>query len=170
MIKARLPKSFDLLLLWHGLFAGSYTIAYLTAEGAEGLHRFAGYTVIGLLGLRLLVAAVASERSPWTLPWPTAGMWRVFLRKLSTADVSVLRSRTPLAPLSGLVILVAVVLAGLSGLTADWWEWKDLHEGLAEGSLPVVLIHIAIVSLAPALKRLSDSRSGRPQSAVADNA
>ena len=70
MIKMRLPKSFDLLLFWHGLFAGSYTIAYLTAEGAPALHQFAGYAAIGLLVLRLLMAIVVAERSPWALPWP----------------------------------------------------------------------------------------------------
>ena len=43
MIKLRLPKPFELLLAWHGLFAGAYTVAYLTAESAEspaGLHQF----------------------------------------------------------------------------------------------------------------------------------
>lgn len=161
MIKMRLPKSFDLLLFWHGLFAGAYTIAYLTAESAPALHQFAGYTAIGLLALRLLVAVAVAKRSPWALPWPKATMWQTFGRKLGSGDLSVFRSRTPLAPLSGLAILATLVLVSLTGLAADWWRWEDLHEGIAEGSLTVVLVHAAIVSLGPLLKKLGELRGIR---------
>lgn len=169
MIEMRLPKPFDLLLFWHGLFAGSYTIAYLTAEGAPALHQFAGYTAIGLLALRLLAAAGAAERSPWALPWPKATMWQAFGRKLGSGNLSVFRGRTPLAPLSGLVLLGVLVLVSLSGLAADWWKWEDLHEGIAEGSLTVVLVHIAIVSLGPLLKKLGEPRDERQPAAATRN-
>lgn len=159
MIKTRLPKSFDLLLFWHGLFAGSYTIAYLTAEGAPALHQFAGYAAIGLLVLRLLMAIVVVERSPWALPWPKAAMWQAFGRKLGGGELSVFRGRTPLSPLSGLVLLATLVLVSLSGLAADWWKWEDLHGSIAEGSLIVVLVHVAIVSLGPLLKKLGERQS-----------
>ncbi len=165
MIKLRLPKPFELLLAWHGLFAGAYTVAYLTAESAEspaGLHQFAGYLLIGLLALRLLAAALTPERSPWALPWPQAALWRNFFRKLTAGDGAALRNRTPLAPLSGLVVLGMLVVVGLTGLTAEWWRWEDLHEGPAEASLAVVLIHVAIVSLGPGEPRTG---AGETQSA-----
>ena len=158
MIKLRLPKAFELLLVWHGLLVGAYTIAYLTADGAPGLHLFAGYTVLGLLAMRLTAALIVGVRPPWALPLPKASMWKYFGRKLTAGNFSSLLGRTPFAPLSGLVILATLVLVTLSGLAADWWELEDLHEGLAEGSLAVILIHIAIVSFAPLLKRLSESR------------
>jgi len=159
MTKLRLPNSFELLMVWHGLFVGAYTLAYLTAEGAPGLHQFAGYSALVLLAARLLTALVAGERAPWALPLPKASMWKNFGHKLATGKFSVLLGRTPFAPLSGLVILGTLVLVTLSGLAADWWKWEDLHEGLAEGSLSLVLIHIAIVSFAPLLKKLGESRS-----------
>lgn len=169
-IKARLPKAFDLLLVWHGLFAGAYTIAYLTADGARGLHQFAGYTLLGLLTLRLLLAATVAERSPWSLPWPKAALWRSFGRKLGGADLSVLRGRTPLAPLSGLALLAMLTGVGLSGLAADWWKWEDLHEGLAEGSLAVVLVHVALVALGPALRKLGEFQAGPRRASAPRNA
>lgn len=156
MTRLRLPNSFEWLMLWHGLFAGSYTIAWLTAEGAAALHAFSGYVALGLLVIRLLGARIAGDRAPWALPLPKASMWKNFGSKLFSGNLNVLRSRTPFSPLSGLVILGALALATLSGLAADWWEWEELHEGVAEGSLALVLVHIAIVSLAPLLKRLGD--------------
>lgn len=159
MTKLRLPNPFEWLMVWHGLFVGAYTIAYLTAEGAPGLHEFAGYSALALLAARLLAALAAGERAPWALPLPKASMWKNFGRKLAAGNFSALRGRTPFAPLSGLVILGALVLVTLSGLAADWWEWEDLHGGLAEGSLTLVLIHIAIVSFAPLLKKLGESHA-----------
>ena len=166
MIKLRKPNAFELLMTWHGLLVGSYTVAYLTAEGATGLHRFAGYSALGLLAVRLLAALVAGARAPWALPLPKASMWKNFLRKFTTDPLAALRGRTPFAPLSGLVIRGTLVLVTLSGLAADWWEWEDLHEGLAEGSLTIVLIHIAIVSFAPLWKKLGESRSATAPEAV----
>ncbi len=170
MIKLRLPNAFDLLMLWHGLFVGAYTIAYLTAEGAPGLHEFSGYAAMALLALRLLAALVAGERAPWALPLPKASMWKNFGRKLRGGNVSALLGRTPFAPLSGLVILAALVLVTLSGLAADWWEWEDLHGALAEGSLMIVLIHIAIVSFAPIMKKVGESRAESKLVALPRNA
>lgn len=166
MTRLRMPTAFDLLMLWHGLFAGAYTIAYLTADGAPGLHEFAGYAALGLLAVRLLAAVIAGERAPWALPLPRAAMWKNFVRKLAGGNFGVLRGRTPFAPLSGLVILAALVLTILSGLAADWWEWNDLHEGLSEGSLTIVLIHIAIVSFGPLLKKLGEMRARRDAGAA----
>jgi len=170
MTKLRLPSAFELLLFWHGLFVGSYTVAYLTAEGAQGLHQFAGYSALGLLAIRLLAALIAGDRPPWALPLPKASMWNNFGRKLAAGNFSVLRGRTPFAPLSGLVILGTLVLVTLSGLAADWWEWEDLHGSLAEGSLALVLIHIAIVSFGPLLRRLGESRANTVDATLTPNA
>ena len=165
----RLPTAFNLMMLWHGLFVGAYTIAYLTAEGAPGLHEFSGYAAMALLALRLL-AALVGARAPWALPLPKASMWTNFGRKLRSGNTSALLGRTPFAPLSGLVILAALVLVSLTGLAADWWGWDDLHGALAEGSLTIVLIHITIVSFAPIMKKLGKSRADPRPAALPRNA
>jgi cytochrome b len=147
--------SLDLLLVWHGLFAGAYMVAFLTAEGVGSLHRFAGYAAMALLALRLLAAFLAPDRSPWALPMPSSVQWKPFLAKLGKGDWSVFRNRTPLATLSGLVLLGMLVIVIPTGMVADFWDWDDPHEAIAEGSLAVVLVHVALVSLGPALKRLA---------------
>ncbi|MFE8069897.1 cytochrome b/b6 domain-containing protein [Marinobacteraceae bacterium S3BR75-40.1] len=157
-IKWRLPRAFDFLLLWHGLFAGSYTVAYLTSEGAFALHQLAGYIALALLAVRLLVAGLVSERSIWSLPLPSRTLWANFGKRLARGDLKVFRGRTPLVPLSGLAVLLTLVVVTLTGLSADWWGWEDLHEGVAEGSLAVVFIHIATVSLGPLLRRLGQTQ------------
>ncbi len=152
--RLRLPRALDLLLVWHGLFAGSYIVAYVTSEGAHGLHRFAGYGLLALLTLRLLAAALAREKSVWALPWARLSMWRNFGARLWRDGSAALGGRTPFTPLSGLLLLAILVPLALSGLTADWWRWDDLHEGLAEASLALVLGHVAVVSAGPLLRRL----------------
>ncbi|HKJ76580.1 MAG TPA: cytochrome b/b6 domain-containing protein [Gammaproteobacteria bacterium] len=153
MTRLRLPKPFELLLFWHGLLAGSYTIAYITAEGAHGLHQFAGYTAVALLAVRLLVGWRAAGRGAWAFPVPRAAQWRTFAGKLASGNLHVLRGRTPFAPLSGLVLLSLLVVVAVTGLLADWFGAEDLHEGPAEASLAMVAVHVAIVGLGPALKR-----------------
>lgn len=164
MTSLRLPKPFELLLFWHGLLAGSYTIAYITAEGAHGLHQFAGYTAVALLALRLLIGWRAAGRGAWAFPVPRAGQWRTFAGKLASGDLKVLRGRTPFGPLSGLVLLALLVVVALTGLLADWLGAEDLHEGPAEASLAMVAIHIAIVALGPLLKRLAVGHPPRARS------
>lgn len=147
--------SMTALLTWHGLFAGSYVIAYVTAETADGLHVFAGYVALALLAVRLLAASLAPAASVWSLPWASAALWRTFGGKLIRGDLSALRGRTPFAPLSGLVLLGVMTIVTLTGVIADLWSAEDLHEGIAEGSLAVVLVHVAIVSLGPALRAVA---------------
>lgn len=160
MIKQK-AVAFHLLLLWHGLLAGGYTIAFLTAEGSHALHEFAGYLVLGLLALRLVIASLVSGEGSWALPWPGRSLWRSFFSRLQSGELDAFRQRTPLVPLSALAILIALVVAAVTGLAADAWRWEDLHEGIAEGTLTLVLIHLGLVSLAPLIK----SVSGRAQRA-----
>lgn len=147
-------SAYDLLTIWHGLFAGAWTVAWLTGGGAMPLHRFAGYVLLGLLGLRLLVAAFARAPGMWALPWADAPLWRSFRRKLSQDAVAAFAGRTPFAPLSGLALLAAVLLATLSGLLADLRIGAQLHDALTNASLAVVLGHVAVVASAALLRWL----------------
>lgn len=151
-----LPRSMDLLLVWHGLFAGASVIAYLTAEAAESLHAFAGYAVIGLLALRLAIAALVPGGGLWGLPWAPRSLWRAFAGKVARGEIgAALRGRTPFMPLTGLVLLGWMVVVSITGLAADWLGWEDLHEGPAEASLALMAAHVAVVSLGPLMRRLA---------------
>jgi hypothetical protein len=147
--------SLNLLLFWHGLFAGSYIVAFVTGEEAMGMHIAAGWFVIGLGALRLAVALFASDRSCWSLPWPNAVLVNAFKRQWAERDGALFKGRNLLIVASGLVVLVGAVLASLSG----YLPGDDLHEGIANFSLVAVLVHAALVSLAQGLKRI---KAGAP--------
>ncbi|MBI4969275.1 MAG: cytochrome b/b6 domain-containing protein [Rhodospirillales bacterium] len=142
-------KPFNLLMVWHGLFAGSYLVSYATAEFSLGMHLFAGYALLALLFLRLAVALFVAETSPWSLPWPNARLARTFSERLRAFDLAALRGRNPLVILSGLALIVASLLAALSGFL----PWEDPHEALASFSLATVGVHVAAVLLTQFIKR-----------------
>jgi cytochrome b len=144
-----------LLIAWHGLFAGAWVMAYLTAEGSAVLHNFTGYVAVGLLAIRLAVAALANAKSIWALPWANTTLWQSFWRRLNSQGMAAFTTRTPFAPLSGLALLCAVLLAGVSGLLANTEAFGELHEGCADLSLIVVVGHLIIVASTPLLRLLA---------------
>lgn len=150
-----LPRPITLLMAWHGLFAGAYTIAFVTSEGAGHLHELAGYITVGLLVLRFAVALTVNEKSVWSLPWAPRALWKAFGRKLIRDPAAALRGRTPFAPLTGLLVLVSVALAATTGLaTLPVEALEDLHEGAASLTYPAVLGHLAVVFLPVLVKKL----------------
>ena len=150
--RARPISAFAVLTAWHGLFAGAWIVAYATAEGAHAPHRFAGYVLLALLAVRLLAAVLARGGSSWALPWADTATWQTFRRRFDRDAIAAFAGRTPLAPLSGLALLVAAMLAGLSGLPRGG---DELHEGLANLSVLVVGVHIAVLGSAAALRMLA---------------
>ncbi|CAA6603912.1 membrane hypothetical protein [Rhodospirillaceae bacterium LM-1] len=142
--------SFNLLLFWHGLFAGSYIVAFLTGDDAMGMHIASGWFVILLGAFRLLAALLVSDKSPWSLPWPNATQIKAFRRQSRDLDPQALQGRNMLLVASGLIVLMGAVLASLSGyLPSD-----DLHEGIANLSLAFVLGHAALVLISQGMKRV----------------
>ncbi|MBF0269090.1 MAG: hypothetical protein HQL44_10915 [Alphaproteobacteria bacterium] len=155
--------SFNLLLFWHGLFAGSYIVAFLTGDDAMGMHIASGWFVIGLGAWRLLIALLAPERSPWSLPWPNAVLIKAFRRQLLDLDPQALQGRNLLIVASGLIVLMGAVLASLSGyLPSD-----DLHEGFANLSLAFVLGHVALILISQAFKKVKAASSPAPAKPLA---
>lgn len=164
----------------HWLLAVSFIGAFLTAESesARNIHVTLGYTVLNLIGFRLLWGFVGSRHA----------RWHAFLRG-PTAVVDYLRSLlagTPRAyaghnPAGGWVICTMLALglaAAISGLAihneagGKWLE--SLHEAAANALLVLVLVHIAGVLVSSVLHRenlvaamLSGRKSGSPRDAIA---
>lgn len=120
------PKlQFQAIRLWHAALVGGFIVAYLTGdEDTYAMHLFSGWWVVGMVALRLLAAAFAPLGSPLRLSRPNRPK--------------------PMA----LAIAAALALAGaaaVSGVAADAVVWlEDLHEGIAEFSLWVALVHVAV--------------------------
>jgi hypothetical protein len=124
---ARRPHRYEFaaLRLWHAVLAGGFVVAYVTAdEDTYAMHLFAGYLVLAALALRLAVGVLAPESSPLRLA----------------------RRRKAVFNWMAAVVLAAVAAAGLTGWLADAVPAvEDLHEGLSQTSLWVVVGHGALV-------------------------
>lgn len=110
--------------LWHAALVGGFAVAYLTGdEDTYAMHLFSGWLVVALVVLRLLAGLVAPVNSPLKLVRPARP--RFFTWGILAA-------------------LGMVGVAVVSGVGADVMPWlEDLHEGLAEMSLWLVLAHVA---------------------------
>lgn len=125
---------FRLLRLWHAALAGGFLVAYVTAdEDTYAMHVFAGYWVVAAIALRLALAMVGSSTGPLALPRPRLA-W-------------VKPGRNPLFAWMAVLLIGGMAVAGVTGIAADFIPFlEDLHEGLAEASLWLVLAHAAIIA------------------------
>ena len=136
-----------LLKAWHAWLAGSFLVAYVTAdENTYAMHQFAGYAVLAAIVARLAGGLLAPAGSPLRLPRPDP---RAALAWLSTR-----KGRHPLFAWFAAVLLAVVGLAALSGALADNAAWMEHpHEAISEASLWVIFGHIAFVTYMYAGKR-----------------
>lgn len=156
MIKPRLsPRvEFTLLRLWHAALAGGFVVAYATAdEDTYAMHVFAGYWVLAALALRLLLALIGSSTGPLRLPRPRLSFGKP--------------GRNPLFAWMAALLLPALALGGITGVIADVIPAaEDLHEGIAEAGLWLVIAHAAIIAWIFQGKRVRDYLSGATAAAA----
>jgi cytochrome b len=129
-----------LLKGWHAWLAGSFLVAYVTAdENTYAMHQFAGYAVLAAIVARLAGGLLAPAGSPLRLPRP--GL------KEALALLPSRKGRHPLFAWFAVALLLAVGLAALSGAVADGAAWMEHpHEAISEASLWLILGHIAFVT------------------------
>lgn len=129
-----------LLKGWHAWLAGSFFVAYVTAdENTYAMHQFAGYAVLVAIVARLGGGLLAPAGSPLRLP-------RVDLQA-AWAWLSSRKGRHPLFAWFGVALLAVVGLAALSGAVADGAAWMEHpHEAISEASLWLIFGHIAFVT------------------------
>lgn len=137
--------------LFHWLLAGSFAVAWLSAESERWqlVHVTAGYTVAGLVAFRLLWGLVGSRHARFTDfvrgPRAIAG----YLRSLVVGRPEHHAGHNPAGALAivGLLALAALTTAtgwaNYSDLGGHWLE--EVHEALATGMLMLVFVHIAAV-------------------------
>ena len=128
-----------LLKGWHAWLAGSFLVAYVTAdENTYAMHQFAGYAVLVAIVARLAGGLLAPAGSPLRLP-RSDSRTRVWL--------SSRKGRHPLFAWFAAALLAVVGLAALSGVVADGAAWMEHpHEAVSEASLWVIFGHIAFVT------------------------
>lgn len=143
-----MKRHYALLKVWHAWLAGSFLVAYVTAdEDTYAMHLFAGYAVLAAIAIRLLMGLLAPASSPLRLPRPDL--------KASLAWLGMRKGRSPLFGWFAVALLTSVGLAAVSGALADGATWlEDPHEAIAEMSLWVIFGHLGFVAFIYGGKRL----------------
>ncbi|WP_306029268.1 cytochrome b/b6 domain-containing protein [Stappia sp. MMSF_3263] len=143
-----------LVRLFHWSLVAGFTTAYVTADEIQRIHELAGYTIAGLLVLRILWGFVGTPHARFSDFVRPPGEVASFL-----LDSLRLKARRFIGhnPAGGAMVLALIAtLAGacVTGymMTTDaFWGigWvEDLHEVLANGTLALVFLHLAGVLLA----------------------
>ncbi len=144
---------------FHWLLALSFAGAFLTAdsERLRNLHILLGYTALGLTVFRLLWGIVGTRYARFTaLPLSPAAV-AGYLKSLLTRSPRHYFGHNPAGSWAIVFMLLLIVALGATGWAAavevgpEWLE--DLHEGLADAMLALVVVHVAAVLLSSALHR-----------------
>lgn len=141
----RKPNRFEMsfLMMFHGVLTGAVLLTYISGDDIYFLHQFAGYVVCLAILVRLMAAVLAPKSSPLYLSLPN-----LFAPQPG--------GRNPLLAWIAVALIAVTAAAAFSGLLAESIGFDDLHEGLAEGVLPMVIFaHAALVLWKPLGRKLS---------------
>jgi cytochrome b len=144
---------------FHWLLAASFAGAFLTAESERlrDLHMLLGYAAAGLIVFRLLWGVVGTRYARFA-SFPLAPRAVLdYLKSLLTRSPRHYFGHNPAGSWAIVALLALIAAASLTGwayaveIGPEWLE--DLHEGLANATLVLVIVHIAAVILSSLLHR-----------------
>lgn len=144
---------------FHWLLALSFAGAYLTAESERlrDVHMLLGYTALGLVVFRLLWGVVGTRYARFTSFPLSPSAVLGYLKSLLAFSPRHYFGHNP----AGSWAIIGMLLLVL-GLGATGWaqavevgpEWlEDVHEGIANAMLALVIVHVVAVLLSSALHR-----------------
>lgn len=143
--------------VFHWLLAASFGVAWLTSESERWqlVHVTAGYTMAGLVAFRVLWGLVGTRHARFAafVRGPRAVL--AYFRSLATGRPQHHTGHNPAGALAILALLALTLLT----VAAGWATYnevgghgvEDLHEGLANAMLALVILHVAAVALSSVL-------------------
>ncbi len=167
--KTKLVRVWDpLVRLFHWSLAASFMIAFLTEDDLLVVHVWAGYTIFGLILVRLIWGFMGPRHARWSDFVKEPGEIMAYLKDAvrfrasrhlghnpaGGAMVVALLVSLAATGLTGLAVYGAQELSGplvpmLSGLSEGWAHLlEDGHEILANLTLLLVVLHLAGVAFA----------------------
>ncbi|MGJ4947829.1 cytochrome b/b6 domain-containing protein [Bradyrhizobium sp. HKCCYLS20291] len=147
------------LRLWHWLLAALVLVAWLTPNVNDGLHRTAGYAILGLLAFRLIWGLIGTRHSRFRslrarLRATPAYLWN--LRRGRTGRYLGLNPAGTAMQLALLLLLIISAVTGAMQVTVRffgiWWV-EDTHEMTSYLLIPLVVLHVAGVMLVGRMQR-----------------
>ena len=151
------------LRMFHALFGLAFAVAYATgdSEAWRALHVTAGYTLAGLLGLRIVYGLVGPRPARLSARWRRlAGLvpWLRALPQQLRSGAAALRQGEHMAMAVSVLALLALALPVVASGWVVYQDWAgeavaELHEALASAMLAAALAHLALVLLGSVLHR-----------------
>lgn len=145
--------------LFHWLLAASFAVAFITAESEpwRALHVVSGYTAIGLVAFRVLWGLLGTRYARFSgfsfAPSQVLG----YLKSLLAFRPQHYAGHNPAGSWAVIALLVLIAATGATGWATfnefgpEWLE--DLHEGLANATLALVVVHVLAVIVSSWLHR-----------------
>ena len=157
-----------LIRLFHWSLVAAFLVAYLTEDDLMTLHVWAGYTVLGLIGFRLLWGIVGTRHARFTDFVRSPSVVLAYLRDIAAQRAKRHLGHNPAGGAMVIVLLVTLLLIGLTGLGVyaveehagplagmlgglvhDAEEFlEEAHEWLANLAVVLIVLHVAGVVLA----------------------
>ena len=120
--------------------------AWLSAEEWDWLHEQTGYFILTLVGLRVLWGLLGSRHARFTDFLYSPRQTLAYLSELRSGRPRHFLGHNPAGGWMVIFLLVSLLATGLSGMSpgAEIHGFReDLHEGLANLTLLLVLVHVA---------------------------
>jgi cytochrome b len=139
------------LRLFHWLMVACFAGAYLTAESSfwRPVHATLGYTMAGLVVFRLIWGLVGTRYARFSQFVRGARTASAYLSSLLRGQPLHYTGHNPLGALAVVSLLGLTLIVALTGWATlnDWGgKWSEqLHEGLANAMLGLVLLHVVAV-------------------------
>ncbi len=141
---------------FHWSLVLSYLIAWVTAESVERLHEQSGYFILALLGLRIVWGLIGTPHARFSdFVYSPRNTLR-YLASLLSGQPPYYRGHNPAGGWMVIALIICLLATAVSGIMiAEAHEelWEELHEGVAELSLLLVVLHLGGVVTASWLHR-----------------
>ena len=134
---------------FHWSLAVAVLIAFVTEDELQGLHTFAGYTVMGLIGARLVWGLIGTRYARFTDFVRGRRATLAYLGEVLRGHPARYLGHNPAGAAMSIALVLGLIGTTLTGLiTLDNEDFKEVHEALAYGTLFLIPIHLLGVLLA----------------------
>ena len=147
------------LRLWHWALAASVLIAWFTPTTHDGLHRIAGYTVIGLLVVRIGIGLWGRPQSRFRNLLPRLGELRSYLTGLTRGRPERYLGLNPAGVAMLVLLLMTLAVSSVTGAMqvtvrffGVWWV-EDTHSYASDGVIILAIVHVVGTILVSILQR-----------------
>lgn len=148
-----------LIRIFHWSLVLCFLIVQVTAEEFETIHEYTGYSILGLIMLRMVWGFIGPQHARFGSFWPTPAKLKAHLSQLIRGQHSPASGHNPAGGLMVFALLGTLLLTGASGYLNQsdlFWgtEWvEEIHEFLGEATLILVGVHVIAVILMSLVER-----------------